>query len=139
MLEWMSRCIGMFGVTRCTGMFGVMRCTGMFGVSRCRQHRDGLFMVRMALSHPCILPLHLHQVLGLGPKFQLKITVQNTGSKSIMGLIMTYHYNAAVYQLSQPLQPLPALLPQQVSPPARSQSGLSAYAANIDGSLSQPA
>jgi Bardet-Biedl syndrome 1 protein len=51
------------------------------------------------------------QVQGLGPKFKLKLNVQNTGGKSVTHLAVTFNFNAMLYKLKQPLYHVPLLLP----------------------------
>ncbi len=50
-------------------------------------------------------------VVGLGPKFNIVIQLQNGSSKSLADLTITFSFNAMLYALSKPLLTVPLLLP----------------------------
>ena len=51
------------------------------------------------------------QVQGLGPRFKLKLNLQNTGSKAVCDMAVTFSYNAMLYRLKSPLVRVPLLVP----------------------------
>jgi len=56
------------------------------------------------------------QVLGLGPKFMLKIILQNTGLQPILGTVLSFSYNPDMYVMgysrtSRQCIPVSILLP----------------------------
>ena len=51
------------------------------------------------------------QVQGLGPRFKLKLNLQNTGSKAVCDMVVTFSYNAMLYRLKQSLVRVPLLVP----------------------------
>ena len=66
------------------------------------------------------------QVQGLGPRFKLKLQVQNTGRKSVEDLVCILNYNAMLYKLARPVIKIPILVPRvqykidaEVTPPDR--------------------
>eukprot|EP00735_Rhodelphis_limneticus_P001522 TRINITY_DN12154_c0_g1::TRINITY_DN12154_c0_g1_i1::g.26505::m.26505 TRINITY_DN12154_c0_g1::TRINITY_DN12154_c0_g1_i1::g.26505 ORF type:complete len:585 (-),score=107.23,sp/Q3V3N7/BBS1_MOUSE/40.00/1e-141,BBS1/PF14779.1/2.4e-77,BBS2_Mid/PF14783.1/4,BBS2_Mid/PF14783.1/91,BBS2_Mid/PF14783.1/2.8e+02,BBS2_Mid/PF14783.1/3.9,PHTB1_N/PF14727.1/1.2e+03,PHTB1_N/PF14727.1/1.6e+02,PHTB1_N/PF14727.1/3.2 TRINITY_DN12154_c0_g1_i1:527-2281(-) len=51
------------------------------------------------------------QVQGLGPKFKIKVGVQNCGEKPIYGVMVNMSFNDQLYQVEPTLVRLPALIP----------------------------
>jgi len=51
------------------------------------------------------------QVQGLGPRFKLKLNLQNTGSKAVCDMAVTFAYNAMLYRLKSSLVRVPLLVP----------------------------
>jgi len=51
------------------------------------------------------------QVQGLGPKFKIKLSLQNTGSKAVTDLSVAVNYNALLYRIKQAVFELPLLVP----------------------------
>ena len=51
------------------------------------------------------------QVQGLGPRFKLKLNLQNTGSKAVCDMVVTFAYNAMLYRLKSSLVRVPLLVP----------------------------
>jgi len=51
------------------------------------------------------------QVQGLGPRFKVKLSLQNTGRKMVSDLAATLNYNAMLYRLKQSLFKIPLLVP----------------------------
>ena len=75
-----------------------------------------------AISHelprdPIYLPLTSHglrltaQVQGLGPRFKIKLSLQNTGSKHVADLSVALNYNALLYRLKSSVFAVPLLIP----------------------------
>lgn len=54
-------------------------------------------------------------VVGLGPAFQLKVQVRNSGTKSVAGLWLMLVYNRALYTVDPGTMMVPLLLPGQVT------------------------
>lgn len=50
-------------------------------------------------------------VSGLGPKFKIVITMQNTGTRSMTNMTISFTYNHDLYYLPDPLHMVPLLLP----------------------------
>ena len=48
---------------------------------------------------------------GLGPKFTLKISLQNLGSRPLLGASIFFTFDATCYALASPAVRIPALLP----------------------------
>ena len=51
------------------------------------------------------------QVQGLGPRFKIKISLQNTGSKHVADLLVALNYNALLYRLKTSVFTVPCLVP----------------------------
>jgi len=51
------------------------------------------------------------QVQGLGPKFKIKLNLQNTGSKAVSDLSVALNYNCALYRLKTAVFGVPLLVP----------------------------
>lgn len=51
------------------------------------------------------------QVQGLGPRFKIKISLQNTGTKGVADLCVALNYNALLYRLKQSVFDLPLMVP----------------------------
>jgi len=51
------------------------------------------------------------QVQGLGPRFKIKLSLQNTGSKHVSDLNVAVNYNALLYRLKQSVFQVPVLIP----------------------------
>jgi len=51
------------------------------------------------------------QVQGLGPRFKVKLSLQNTGRKVVKDMMATFNYNAMLYRLKQSLFKIPLLVP----------------------------
>jgi len=51
------------------------------------------------------------QVQGLGPRFKIKLTVQNTGSSHVMNLSLVLNYNALLYRPKVSVFGVPILVP----------------------------
>ena len=51
------------------------------------------------------------QVQGLGPRFKLKLNLQNTGTKAVCDMAVTFAYNAMLYRLKSSLVHVPLLVP----------------------------
>jgi len=51
------------------------------------------------------------QVQGLGPRFKIKLSLQNTGSKHVADLSVAINYNALLYRLKTALFSVPLLVP----------------------------
>jgi Bardet-Biedl syndrome 1 protein len=51
------------------------------------------------------------QVQGLGPRFKIHLTLQNTGAKIVTELLAVVTYNALLYKLAKPIFEVPLLLP----------------------------
>lgn len=48
---------------------------------------------------------------GLGPRFKIKLSLQNTGSKHVADLSVAINYNALLYRLKTALFSVPLLVP----------------------------
>lgn len=58
--------------------------------------------------------LRLHaEVIGLGPRFRLKLTLTNTSSAAARKLLVAFHWHPEEYEMPEPVLSIPALLPQQ--------------------------
>jgi len=51
------------------------------------------------------------QVQGLGPRFKIKLSLQNTGSKAVSDLSVALNYNAMIYRIKAALFGVPLLVP----------------------------
>ena len=51
------------------------------------------------------------QVQGLGPKFKIKLSLQNTGSKAVSELEVALNYNALLYRVRAAIFDVPLLIP----------------------------
>jgi len=51
------------------------------------------------------------QVQGLGPRFKVKLSLQNTGRKMVTDMAATFNYNPMLYRLKQSLFKIPLLVP----------------------------
>ncbi len=51
------------------------------------------------------------QVQGLGPKFKIKMAIQNVGSTSLLQTPVTLSYNHDLYRTARSLLHIPVLLP----------------------------
>ena len=51
------------------------------------------------------------QVQGLGPRFKIKLSLQNTGSKAVSDLSVALNYNALLYKLKGAVFDVPLLVP----------------------------
>ena len=51
------------------------------------------------------------QVQGLGPRFKIKLSLQNTGSKAVSDLSVALNYNALLYRLKTAVFNVPLLVP----------------------------
>jgi len=51
------------------------------------------------------------QVQGLGPRFKLKLNLQNTGTRAVTDMVVTFAYNAMLYRLKSSLVRVPLLVP----------------------------
>ena len=51
------------------------------------------------------------QVQGLGPRFKLKLNLQNTGTKAVCDMAVTFAYNAMLYRLKSSVVHVPLLVP----------------------------
>ena len=48
---------------------------------------------------------------GLGPKFKIKLSLQNTGSKAVTDLSVALNYNALLYRVKTAVFDVPLLVP----------------------------
>ncbi len=53
-------------------------------------------------------------MVGLGPKFIIKLHLQNGGAKPVSDLTITFSYNSELYNLPSPVFSVPLLLPVRV-------------------------
>jgi len=51
------------------------------------------------------------QVQGLGPRFKIKLSLQNTGSKGVSDLAVALNYNSLLYKLKHAVVDVPLLVP----------------------------
>ena len=51
------------------------------------------------------------QVQGLGPKFKIKLNLQNTGSKAVSDLAVAVNFNALLYRVKSAIFAVPLLVP----------------------------
>ena len=51
------------------------------------------------------------QVQGLGPRFKIKLSLQNTGSKAVFDNVVALNYNALIYKIKQAVFEVPLLVP----------------------------
>ena len=51
------------------------------------------------------------QVQGLGPRFKIKLSLQNTGSKGVTDLSVALNYNALLYRVKAAVFDVPLLVP----------------------------
>jgi len=51
------------------------------------------------------------QVQGLGPRFKVKLELQNNGSKTVTGMSVAVNYNTMLYRLKQSVFSVPILVP----------------------------
>ena len=51
------------------------------------------------------------RVLGLGPRFRIKLSVQNVGTVALTNVPLACAYNHAMYRLSRGLHRIPLLIP----------------------------
>ena len=51
------------------------------------------------------------QVQGLGPRFKIKLSLQNTGSKGVPNLYVVLNYNSLLYRVQKSIFDVPMLVP----------------------------
>ena len=59
------------------------------------------------------------QVQGLGPKFVIKLNVQNTGTRTMSAIPITFSYNHDLYRIERSLLVVPLLIPVRLPLAAR--------------------
>ena len=64
------------------------------------------------MSHASGASLRLTaQVQGLGPRFKIKLALQNVGSAHVANLSAVFNYNASLYRFKKPVFHVPILVP----------------------------
>lgn len=69
---------------------------------------DGQGLMSFNASSSLRLTAH---VQGLGPHFKIKLNVQNTGTRALVGIPVVFTYNMNTYRLPEPYIVIPSLVP----------------------------